>query len=140
MRIPVTARFWIDSDALEISYLAGTGPGGQNVNKVATTAQLRFDARGILPVESDIMARLRVLAGSRMTLDDVIVITARRHRSQERNRQDAIARLVELLRAATIRPVTRRPTKASYGERQRRLEAKKRRSSLKQGRGARCDD
>lgn len=133
MRIELTPRLSIDSDELEFSYLAGTGPGGQNVNKVATAAQLRFDMHP-LALHDEAMARLRVLAGSRMTQGGVIVITARQYRTQERNRQDAIERLVALIRAALIRQTPRRATKASFGERQRRLKAKKQRSDIKRQR------
>lgn len=114
MRIEIAPRLSIDSTELDITYLAGTGPGGQNVNKVATAAQLRFDvSRLALPDEA--MARLRTLAGSRMAQAGLIVITARSHRTQERNRQDAIERLVELICAALARQAPRRPTPANPG-------------------------
>jgi ribosome-associated protein len=138
-RIDITARLSIESTDLTFQYLAGTGPGGQNVNKVATAAQLRFDTRS-LALPDDVRGRLRGLAGSRMTQDGVIVITARRHRTQERNRQDAIERLIALIREALIRQAPRRATRASYGERQRRLEAKRQRSAVKQQRRGGRDD
>jgi ribosome-associated protein len=124
----------IDENDIEIGFVRSSGPGGQNVNKVATSAQLRFDARRIgLP--ADAAARLERLAGQRMTKDGVIVIQAQRFRTQERNRADAIDRLVELLREAMVRPVPRRPTRPTLGSKQRRLDGKKRRGDVKAKRG-----
>src|ERR1700761_7280315 len=130
----------IDENDLDISFVRASGPGGQNVNKLSTAVQLRFDARR-LTLPDDVRARLERLAGQRMTKDGVIVIHAQRFRTQERNRADAIDRLVELLREAAIRPTPRRPTKPTFGSKQRRLEGKKRRSDIKAGRGSgRFDD
>lgn len=124
----------IDEDDIEIGFVRASGPGGQNVNKVATSAQLRFDP-GKLALPEDAAARLARLAGQRMTKDGVIVIQAQRFRTQERNRQDAIDRLVELLREAMERPKPRRATRPTFASKQRRLEGKKRRSDVKARRG-----
>ena len=130
----------IDENDIEIGFVRSSGPGGQNVNKVATSAQLRFDARRIA-LPADAAARLERLAGQRMTKDGVIVIQAQRFRTQERNRADAIDRLVALLREAMVRPTPRRPTRPTLGSKQRRLEGKKRRGDIKARRGShRYDD
>lgn len=134
MRLEIAPDLAIDDSELDISFIQAGGPGGQNVNKVATAAQLRFDARKSLSLSNEIKARLQDLAGSRLTRDGVIVITARQHRTQERNRQDAVARLLDLIRRASVRPVRRRATKPSAGERERRLEAKTHRAGIKKGR------
>jgi ribosome-associated protein len=121
-------------DEIEVSYILGSGPGGQNVNKVATAAQLRFDARRSPSLRDEVKARLQALAGSRLTNEGVIVITARRFRTQARNREDAIGRLAELIAQAMERPAYRRPTRPSRGARERRMEEKGRRAEIKRGR------
>ena len=125
----------IDENDIDISFVRASGPGGQNVNKLSTAAQLRFDTRRIA-LASDVAARLVRLAGQRMTKEGVIVIHAQRFRTQERNRADAIDRLLELLREALVRPTPRRPTRPTLGSKQRRLEGKKRRGDVKAKRGS----
>jgi ribosome-associated protein len=130
----------IDENDLDISFVRASGPGGQNVNKLSTAVQLRYDARR-LTLPDDAAARLERLAGQRMTKDGVIVIHAQRFRTQERNRSDAIDRLLELLREAMIRPVPRRATRPTFASKKRRLDGKKRRSDIKAKRGSgRFDD
>ena len=116
------------------SFIRASGPGGQNVNKVSSAVQLRFDVRGSPSLPDDVAVRLMRLAGSRLTRDGVLIITAERFRTQERNRADARDRLQALLAEAEIRPVKRRPTKPSTGSKERRLAGKSVRSSVKQGR------
>jgi len=129
--IRIDSRLSIDEQELEERFIRASGPGGQNVNKLSTAVQLRFDARRSPSLPDEVRARLERLAGKRLTREGVIVITAQRHRTQERNRQDALDRLIELIRAAAVRPVPRRPTKPTKGSRERRLESKKHRSSIK---------
>ena len=126
--------FEIPEEALEESFLAASGPGGQNVNKVATACQLRCDVfkLGLAP---DVYARLKVLAGSRMTTAGEIVITARNYRTQEANREDARARLAELIDKAHVRQAKRRPTRPSRAAKAKRVDSKKQRGTIKQGRG-----
>ncbi len=132
--IDVTPEIQIDEREVTETFLQAGGPGGQNVNKVATAVQLRFDARNSPAITEAVFERLRRLAGRRMTRDGVLVITARRFRHQQGNRQDALARLVDLIRRAAAPPTPRRPTKASRASRQRRLTRKKQRGQLKQNR------
>ncbi len=129
--IPITGRLAIDERELEESFIQASGPGGQNVNKVATAVQLRFDARRSPSLPPEVRARLWKLAGKRLTQDGVLVIVAREHRTQERNRAAARAKLVELLKAATIQPRQRKATKPTRASQQKRLESKTRRSGIK---------
>ncbi|MHB8529484.1 MAG: alternative ribosome rescue aminoacyl-tRNA hydrolase ArfB [Caulobacteraceae bacterium] len=129
--IAVTDSLFIEEKELALSFIRASGPGGQNVNKVSTAVQLRFDARRSPSLPDEVRARLETLAGSRLTLDGVIVITAARFRSQERNRADALDRLLRLLARAAVRRAKRRPTRPSRAAREERLKAKARRSSVK---------
>ena len=129
--IRVTPSISIAERELEEHFIRAPGPGGQNVNKLASAIELRFDVRRSPSLPDDVRARLERLAGSRLTRDGVLVIDAHRHRTQARNRQDARERLVDLIRRAAVAPRPRRATKPTAGSRERRLESKKRRSAIK---------
>ena len=129
--IAITDAISLDEGELEFSFIRASGPGGQNVNKVSTAVQMRFDARRSPSLPDDVSARLQALAGSRLTLDGVIVITANRHRTQERNKADAVDRLTTLIAKAAVIPVKRRPTRPTKASRQRRLDTKTRRGGVK---------
>jgi ribosome-associated protein len=135
--IRITGSISIDESELEERFIRASGPGGQNVNKLASAVQLRFDARHAPSLPDDVRVRLERLAGRRLTTEGVIVITAQRYRTQERNRQDARERLVSLVRAAAVPPVPRRPTKPSRAARERRIESKKHRATIKRERRSR---
>lgn len=137
--IRVTRDITIDEKDLGIAFVRASGPGGQNVNKLSTAAQLRLDV-GRVTLAPDVLTRLTALAGQRMTKDGVIVIHAQRFRTQERNRADAIDRLLELLREAAVRPKPRRATRPTLGSKMRRLDGKKRRSDVKAKRNTRSFD
>ena len=138
--IAVTDSIALDEDELHFDYVLASGPGGQNVNKVSTAVRLKFDIRHSPSLPDDVRARTEKLAGRRLTTDGVIVIAAQRYRSQIRNREDAIQRLVELIQQAVPGPVTRRKTRPTFSSRQKRLESKARRSSTKRLRGGPADD
>jgi ribosome-associated protein len=133
--IRVTADIAIDEREIEESFVRSSGPGGQNVNKLATAVQLRFDVRRSPSLTDAVRARLERLAGSRLTREGELVIIAQRHRTQVANRADALARLIDLVRRAAIEPKKRRPTRPTRASRERRIESKKRRSGVKLQRG-----
>ena len=130
----VTPSIAIDDSELEESFIASAGPGGQNVNKVATAVQLRFDVVRSPALPDPVRLRLIALSGSRLTKDGVLILTGRQYRTQERNRADVRERLVELIREAAVIPKKRRPTRPTRASKERRLEGKKARSHVKKGR------
>jgi ribosome-associated protein len=135
--IRVNAQISIDEREIEESFVRASGPGGQNVNKLATAVQLRFDVRGSPSLSAETRARLERLAGARLTRDGVLVIIAQRHRTQARNRADARERLIDLIRRAATVPIKRRATRPTKASRERRIEGKKRRAGIKHLRSSR---
>jgi ribosome-associated protein len=135
--IPIDDTLALDEREIAESFIRASGPGGQNVNKVASAVQLRFDVRRSPSLPQAVRDRLARLAGSRLSQEGVLVITAQRYRSQERNRQDALDRLVALIRRAATPPRPRRPTRPSAAAREQRLAAKAHRARLKRQRTAR---
>jgi ribosome-associated protein len=129
--IRITHRISIDENELDEQFIRASGPGGQNVNKLSSAVQLRFGVRASPNLPDDVRERLERLAGSRLTRDGVLIITAQRHRTQERNRADARERLIELIRDAAVPPVPRRPTRPTRASRERRIESKKHRARIK---------
>jgi ribosome-associated protein len=138
--IRVTDDIAIDERELSESFIRASGPGGQNVNKVATAVQLRFDARRSPSLPQPVRSRLEKLAGARLTKDGVVVISADRFRTQERNRADAIERLITMIRRAAVAPRRRRPTQPTRASEERRLKAKSERSRIKRMRMRPAED
>src|SRR5271170_4703689 len=140
MLIPINCYLFLDESEIEESFVRASGPGGQNVNKVSSAVQIRFDLSGSRSLPEDVRERLARLAGHRLTRDGVIIIIAQRYRTQERNRQDALDRLVALIRRAAVPPIPRRPTKPSRAAKERRLQAKARRAATKERRRTQADE
>ncbi|MDH4101069.1 MAG: alternative ribosome rescue aminoacyl-tRNA hydrolase ArfB [Nitrospirota bacterium] len=130
--LSITAAIAINESEISEEFVRASGPGGQNVNKVSTAVQLRFDVKNSPSLPEDVRARLVRIAGKKMTSEGVLIIVARRHRTQEQNRKDALDRLVELVRIAAEKPRPRLKTKASKASKERRLEEKKQRGKVKQ--------
>ncbi|MBN9670635.1 alternative ribosome rescue aminoacyl-tRNA hydrolase ArfB [Roseibium aggregatum] len=141
-RISVTGRLFILKDDITEDFIRASGPGGQNVNKVSTAVQLRFNLAGNETLPQEVKARAEKLAGSRLTLQGEIVLQADRHRTRERNREDALERLLDLLRRASEKPKPRKATRPTLASKRRRLDAKKQRGQVKKlrGRTGRGDD
>jgi ribosome-associated protein len=129
--IPVTPEISLDESEISERFIRASGPGGQNVNKVSTAVQLRFDARNSPSLPEDVRERLELIAGGLVTDEGVLVITAQRFRTQDRNRMDALARLIDLIQRAAEPPVPRRATKTPVASRLKRLESKRHRSAVK---------
>jgi ribosome-associated protein len=141
MALEVTPSVVIPDTDLSFAFVRASGPGGQNVNKVSSAVQLRFDMRGSTALTETVKSRLRALAGRRFTDDGAILIIARNQRSQEHNRREALERLTELIQRALVVPKTRKATKPTRASRERRLEHKTRQQQTKRGRGkVRWDD
>lgn len=129
--IPINSRLAIGENEIEESFIRASGPGGQNVNKVSSAVQLRFDVLHSPTLPKEVRVRLIRIAGKKMTRDGVLIITAQRHRSQDHNRKDALDRLVDMIRLAAIRPTLRKPTTPTRSSRHKRLAVKKLRGSVK---------
>ena len=138
--IQITRSIFLDERELEESFVRASGPGGQNVNKVSTAVELRWNVALSPALSEPVRARLMKLAGRRLTLDGVLIIQADQFRSQDRNRADALDRLIRLVREAAIVPIPRRPTRPTLGSKKRRLESKGKRGDLKKLRSSKSDD
>ncbi|MDG1708366.1 MAG: alternative ribosome rescue aminoacyl-tRNA hydrolase ArfB [Emcibacteraceae bacterium] len=138
--IKITNTKQIDEDDIEVSFIRSPGPGGQHVNKVESAVQIRFDAKNCEAIDDGMFARLRGLTGSRMTSDGVVILTSSSTRSQVRNKDAAIERLVGFLKEAAIVPKSRKKTRPTLGSKKRRLEGKKRKGNIKKLRGKAFDE
>ncbi len=132
--IEVTPTLSIDEKEIQESFVRASGPGGQNVNKVSTAVQLKFDIRNSPSLPPDVKQRLIYLAGKRLSSSGVIILTSQKFRTQEKNRQDALTRLIALIRQATKKPKARKKTKPSAAAKQERMDEKRRRSDVKKTR------
>ena len=134
--IEITPTLSIEDSEIQLEYIRASGPGGQNVNKVATAVQLRFDIRNSPSLAEDVKLRLTRLGGQRVTLEGMLILEAKRYRTQEQNRSDAILRLTALIQGALEKPKPRRATRPSLASQTRRIESKKKRGDIKKNRGA----
>lgn len=132
--IEVTDSIRLPENEIQLDFIRASGPGGQNINKVSSAVQLRFDAAKSSALSEEVRARLKQISGHRMTADGILIIKAQRHRTQDRNREDAIERLVALIRQAAEKPRPRRPTKPSRAAKQKRLSSKRHRGETKRRR------
>lgn len=138
--LEITPSLSIDERELQLDFVRASGPGGQNVNKVATAVQLRFDVRGSTCLPEEVKTRLIRLGGSRVTVDGVLILEAKRHRTQEQNKADALERFVELVQKATVKPKARRKTRPTRAAKEERLKGKKIRAEIKKTRGSKSFD